>query len=520
MGKTLIEWLLDLRKKVNEIIARVNTIYSVPSGGTTGQVLTKSGPADYDLEWQDQEAEAKNGIPSGGTTGQVLAKKSNADYAAEWVDQQSGSGDVTAAGNNNFTGDNTFTRPVSVPAPAADGDAVNRKYVNDSLITNKNETIEELEGGDNTFTGSNTFTDPVTVGEGTAPEHAAQVKQVTELGNELNTVAGNAVNKDSAQEITGKKTFAVPPVVPVPTAETEAANKKYVDDTVSTAGAKIVENIESNDNMFTGNNTFAEPVSVGEPTTDSQAATKGYTDGKTAENNTMRTTGTAGQVWTKNDAGGEWKDSQGGGGGTDHGIPAGGATGQMLTKKSNTDYDADWRTPNSYDFRRTYGPVPGYGIRLYLFFGRLVIAGVYNTFGDIYSKFIRMYTNGSTITEQMFNYVYESQYSIITTSTYNSVNNGDRVLLVLKNSNSNRLNDTSVHFKIVPMSSQSLAKITLNTADGNKDVVLFDMANNNGPSYFYDPSNSNVSGLYATYSGDNIAAVTEAYVTLKEVMII
>lgn len=30
------------------------------------------------------------------------------------------------------------------------------------------------------------------------------------------------------------------------------------------------------------------------------------------------------------------------GGGTDHGIPAGGTTGQLLAKKSNTDYDAEW----------------------------------------------------------------------------------------------------------------------------------------------------------------------------------
>lgn len=54
---------------------------SIPSGGTTGQVLAKSSNTDYDAAW-----ETINQIPSGGTTGQVLSKTSNADYAVSWQD--------------------------------------------------------------------------------------------------------------------------------------------------------------------------------------------------------------------------------------------------------------------------------------------------------------------------------------------------------------------------------------------------------------------------------------------------
>ena len=40
------------------------------------------------------------------------------------------------------------------------------------------------------------------------------------------------------------------------------------------------------------------------------------------------------------------KGSGGGGGGTDHGIPSGGTTGQVLKKASGTDYDATWGDDN------------------------------------------------------------------------------------------------------------------------------------------------------------------------------
>jgi hypothetical protein len=52
---------------------------SVPTGGTTGQVLAKTSNTNFATGWV-----TINGIPSGGTTGQVLAKTSGTDYAASW----------------------------------------------------------------------------------------------------------------------------------------------------------------------------------------------------------------------------------------------------------------------------------------------------------------------------------------------------------------------------------------------------------------------------------------------------
>lgn len=54
----------------------------VPTGGTTGQVLTKTSSTDYDTEWADATGSS---LPAGGTTGQVLAKASGADGDVEWV---------------------------------------------------------------------------------------------------------------------------------------------------------------------------------------------------------------------------------------------------------------------------------------------------------------------------------------------------------------------------------------------------------------------------------------------------
>ena len=52
---------------------------------------------------------------------------------------------------------------------------------------------------------------------------------------------------------------------------------------------------------------------------------------------------TDGQVATWDDAAGIWVPMDPA---TGAGLPTGGATGQVLTKQSGTDYDADWETPS------------------------------------------------------------------------------------------------------------------------------------------------------------------------------
>ncbi len=52
----------------------------LPSGGTTGQVLTKNSATAQDASWA-----AIHQVPAGGTTGQVLKKVSDTDYDVAWA---------------------------------------------------------------------------------------------------------------------------------------------------------------------------------------------------------------------------------------------------------------------------------------------------------------------------------------------------------------------------------------------------------------------------------------------------
>ena len=54
----------------------------IPSGGTTGQVLSKSANGNYQLTWNSLPDDE---LPAGGSTGQVLQKSSGTDGDVEWA---------------------------------------------------------------------------------------------------------------------------------------------------------------------------------------------------------------------------------------------------------------------------------------------------------------------------------------------------------------------------------------------------------------------------------------------------
>lgn len=61
-------------------------VHNVPAGGSSGQMLVKSSPTNYDMEWANQPVipEVHN-LPARGSTNQMLVKNSNDDYDAKWV---------------------------------------------------------------------------------------------------------------------------------------------------------------------------------------------------------------------------------------------------------------------------------------------------------------------------------------------------------------------------------------------------------------------------------------------------
>ena len=86
----------------------VDSFVGIPAGGLIGQVIGKSGAADFEVEWVDPPAGGGGGgVPPGGTIGQVLAKVSGANYATQWVDPQAGpQGPAGAKGDDGADGAN------------------------------------------------------------------------------------------------------------------------------------------------------------------------------------------------------------------------------------------------------------------------------------------------------------------------------------------------------------------------------------------------------------------------------
>lgn len=86
----------------------------LPSGGTTGQTLTKTGSGDDDLSWSDPATE----LPTGGATGAFLRKSSSADGAVEWSDFATAGADGTVAqwGAGGVLGAATFASDAEMTA--------------------------------------------------------------------------------------------------------------------------------------------------------------------------------------------------------------------------------------------------------------------------------------------------------------------------------------------------------------------------------------------------------------------
>jgi hypothetical protein len=90
-----------------------------PPGGTTGMALVKASDTDNDVTWQKVAA----ALPAGGTAGQSLVKKSDADGDVQWVTVTgSGGGGYTPPVRDNVSGTTPVLQPTaSIAATAAMG---------------------------------------------------------------------------------------------------------------------------------------------------------------------------------------------------------------------------------------------------------------------------------------------------------------------------------------------------------------------------------------------------------------
>ena len=222
---------------------------------------------------------AGKGVPAGGTAGQVLAKKSATDYDTEWVDQTGGGGG----------GGGTVSVEV--------GDTVTGAPGTDASVTN--------EGTDTHVVLNFTIPRGEPGAQGPAGPAGADGKDGKQGPQGIQGPPG----QDGAQGPAGKAaTISVSETV---TGEpgTEAAVEN-----VGTANAASLK--------FT--------IPRGEPGAQGPAGPAGA-DGQHGEQGPQGIQGPPGRDGAQGPAGPAGK-----------GVPAGGTAGQVLAKKSATDYDTEW----------------------------------------------------------------------------------------------------------------------------------------------------------------------------------
>ena len=213
-----------------------------------------------------QTARTINGVSFDGTANITIADSTKLPIAGGTM-----TGNLTLKGN-----------------PTTDLMAATKKYVDDSVASAGGGDV--LAAGNNSFTGANTFQNLVTMGGGvvfTSGTTTLAWKNATQIAATINasTYTGNsatATKLQTARTINGVSfdgtaniTIADSTKLPIaggtmtgnltlkgnPTTDLMAATKKYVDDSVASAGGGDV--LAAGNNSFTGANTFQNLVTMG-----------------------------------------------------------------------------------------------------------------------------------------------------------------------------------------------------------------------------------------------------------------
>lgn len=66
-------------------LSNIFRVLGIPTGGTAGQVLKKTGSGDTDYGWANESGGGGREVPTGGSAGQVLTKTGSGDTDYGWA---------------------------------------------------------------------------------------------------------------------------------------------------------------------------------------------------------------------------------------------------------------------------------------------------------------------------------------------------------------------------------------------------------------------------------------------------
>lgn len=215
---------------------------------------------------------------------------------------------VKLTGNQSVAGVKTFTSLPKIPTttPTDNAQAASKKYVDDTASGKAADTAVVHNTGAETVAGVKTFSsipviptdtptqngqvaskayvDAAVAGGGgsgttyTAGTGLSLVGTEFSLDSTTQSTLSGSVQTSGAQTIAGIKTFSSSPVVPTPTASTDAATKGYADGLVTGLAQDSAVVHKTGAESVAGVKTFTDSPIVPTPTTDYQVATKKYVD--------------------------------------------------------------------------------------------------------------------------------------------------------------------------------------------------------------------------------------------------
>lgn len=322
---------------------------NVPAGGTAGQFLTKKSAADYDTEWT---------TPDFATTQEVNSAEDRlaADIDAETTARQNADTQLQAAITANSTA-------LSAEQTARqDADAANAA----AIQAEQSARAQAISALQTAISALDTALD----GETSARESAVAALQ------QSITALQNTVNGLDIPDTSDLETAITALQSAVSALETDLAAEETARENADTQLQAAIDAEETARGNAVDELNAAIVAQAGditaEETARQQADTALEAQLDTLSEHDMPTGGTAGQVLKKKtatDYDAEWADESAGlptpdsagqvlTAGEDltpewqtpqegHNIPAGGTAGQVLTKKTATDYDVEWKTPDT-----------------------------------------------------------------------------------------------------------------------------------------------------------------------------